>query len=136
MTNACCRPVLQARKQLGRHALHYGLDVNRLDNETQSLSTDRGVTTAVPKGPDTTTTRWGFCAGQHRAGPLHPQAGPALRIGGRGCRCRQHQHGRLGATAVSKRFDAWLPQLGGQVRMGGGVQLFANYARGSCAHGR
>jgi hemoglobin/transferrin/lactoferrin receptor protein len=50
MTNACCRPVLQARKQLGRHALHYGLDVNRLDNETQSLSTDRGVTTAVPKG--------------------------------------------------------------------------------------
>ncbi|MEG2046691.1 MAG: TonB-dependent receptor, partial [Comamonas sp.] len=50
---------LQARKQLGRHALHYGLDVNRLDNATQSLSTDRGVTTAVPKGPDTTTTRWG-----------------------------------------------------------------------------
>lgn len=122
---------LQARKQLGRHALHYGLDVNRLDNETQSLSTDRGVTTAVPKGPDTTTTRWGaFVQDSIELGRFTLKPGLRYESVDVDADAGSISMGASGATAVSKRFDAWLPQLGGQMRMGGGVQLFANYARG------
>lgn len=122
---------LQARKQLGRHALHYGLDVNRLDNSTQSLATDRGVTTAVPKGPDTTTTRWGaFVQDSIELGRLTLKPGLRYESVDINADASSIDMGASGATAVSKRFDAWLPQLGGQVRVGGGVQLFGNYARG------
>ena len=122
---------LQARKQLGVHALHYGLDMNRLDSETQSLSTDRGVTTAVPKGPDTQTTRWGaFVQDSIELGRFTLKPGVRYESVDIQADAGSIDTGASGATAVSKRFDAWLPQLGAQWRAGGGVQLFTNYARG------
>lgn len=122
---------LQARKQLGKHALHYGLDLSRMDSKPQSLSTDRGVTKAVPKGPDTQTTRWGaFVQDSIELGRFTLRPGLRYESVDVQADASSINMGASGATAVSKRFDAWLPQLGAQWRLGGGAQLFANYARG------
>lgn len=122
---------VQARKQWGVHALHYGLDLSRLDNEFQSLSTDRGVTTAVPKGPDTRTTRWGaFVQDSMALGSFLLKPGLRYESVEVDADASSINMGASGATAVSKRFDAWLPQLGTQWNVVGGLQLYANYARG------
>lgn len=122
---------VQAYKALGMHHLQYGMDMARMDNETSSLSTDAGVTTSVPKGPDSRTTRWGVFVEdrmewgdwmvkpglRYESVKIDPDAG-SINLGA------------SGATLASKRFSAWLPQLGTQLKLGGGVQAFANYQRG------
>ena len=127
--------VLQAgakvHKQLGVHALYYGLDFSRSETETDSLSTDRGVTTSVPKGADTTTTRWGaFVQDNIQLGAF--TVSPGLRYESVDIDADKSSlnTGASGAQAVSKRYSAWLPQLGARMEVGSGVQLFANYARG------
>ena len=121
----------KAHKQLGVHALYYGLDVSRTKTETDSLSTDRGVTTSVPKGADTTTTRWGaFVQDNIQLGAL--TVSPALRYESVDIDADKGSldTGASGAQAVSKRYSAWLPQLGARLAVGNGMQVFANYARG------
>lgn len=122
---------VQARKHLGQHTLHYGLDLSRTDNDTDSQSTDRGVTTSVPKGADTRTTRWGaFVQDSIEIGRITIKPGLRYESVDVKADASSIDMGASGATAVSKRFDAWLPQLGAQWRVVGGVQAFANYARG------
>ena len=122
---------VQARKQWGAHALHYGLDLSRLDNDFDSLSTDNGVTTSVPKGPDTRTTRWGaFVQDNIELGAFLVKPGLRYESVDIDADAGSINMGASGATPVSKRFDAWLPQLGTQWNLAGGLQLYANYARG------
>ena len=124
----------KARKQLGAHGLHYGLDWSRTDYATQSLSTDRGVTTAVPKGPSTRTTRWGaFAQDNLELGRFTLTPGLRYESVDVAADASSIDMGASGVQAVSKRFSAWMPQLGAQMALGpqvGGMTLFANYARG------
>jgi hemoglobin/transferrin/lactoferrin receptor protein len=125
---------VKARKQLGAHALYYGLDWSRTDYATQSLSTDRGVTTFVPKGPDTRTTRWGaFVQDSLELGAFTLVPGLRYESVDIAADASSIDMGNSGAQAVSRRFSAWMPQLGAQMPIGpegSGMKLFANYARG------
>lgn len=122
---------IQARKQLGPHALHFGMDLSRMDSDSQSLSTDRRVVKAVPKAPNTQTTRWGvFVQDSVELGRLSIKPGMRYESVDIKADAASINMGASRATAVSKRFDALMPQLGALWRLDGGVQLFANYARG------
>ena len=122
---------LKASKHLGAHALTYGLDWSRMHADTDSFSTDRGVTTAVPKGPDTRTTRWGvFVQDSLEWGALTLTPGLRYESVDIQADASSIDMGASGATPVSKRFDAWLPQLGARWALAGGTQMYANYARG------
>lgn len=122
---------LTARKQIGNHSLSYGFDMSRMDSQTQSLSTDRGVTTSVPKGPDSRTDRWGmFVQDVMHFGDWTVQ--PGLRYASVRIKpdASSIDTSASGFDVVSKRFSAWLPQLGAQWQINPGLQTFANYHRG------
>lgn len=122
---------VQVRKQWGMHHLMYGADVTRTESETSSLSTDKGVTTAVPKGPDSRTTRWGVYVQdsmevgawtilpglRYESVKIRPDTGSV-------------DMGASGASPARKSFDAWLPQLGAQWQLQPQLQAFAHYQRG------
>lgn len=122
---------VQARKQLGLHHLLYGADVTRTESETSSLSTDRGITTPVPKGPDSRTTRWGvYVQDSMEVGAWTIL--PGLRYESVKIRpdTGSIDMGASGASPVRKSFDAWLPQLGAQWQLQPQLQVFAHYQRG------
>ena len=122
---------VKARKQLGAHALYYGMNVSSTQGSTQSFSVDRGIATAVPKGPDTRTTRWGvFVHDSMVLGAL--TLTPALRYESvdMDADTGAVDTAAAGVKVVSKRYSAWMPQLGAQWQLAGSAQVFANYARG------
>lgn len=122
---------LQAHKRIGTHGLHYGADVYRMKNDSQSLSTDSGVTTAVPKGPDTRTTQWGLFVEDHwDLGPWMLKPGLRYTSVDIDADASSIDMGQSGAQPVSKRFSAWLPQMGVQWQPLDDLQLFASYVRG------
>ena len=122
---------LQAHKAHGIHAWQYGLDVARIDTATSSLSTDRGVTTAVPKGPDTRSTRWGaFVQDTLALGGWSVKPGlryESMRISPD---AGSLDTGASGAVLRTQTFQGWMPQLGAQHALAGDVQVFAHYQRG------
>ena len=122
---------VQAQKTHGAHHWLYGLEASRADSETQSLSTDAGVTTAVPKGPDSRTQRWGaFVQDSMAWGDWTIK--PGLRYESVQIKpdASSIDMGASGASPVTKRYSAWMPQLGAQLQLAQGLQAFAHYQRG------
>lgn len=121
----------QAQKTWGAHHLLYGLDASRMHSDTSSLSTDAGVTTSVPKGPDSRTDRWGAFV-QDSLSWGRWTISPGLRYESVQVKpdAASVDLGASGASVVSKSFSAWMPQLGAQLALTDQLQAFAHYQRG------
>lgn len=121
----------QAQKTVGSHHLLYGMEASRMDSSTGSLSTDAGVTTSVPKGPDSRTNRWGAFV-QDSLSWGRWTITPGLRYESIKVQADANSIdlGSSGASVVSKGFSAWMPQLGAQLELADGLQAFAHYQRG------
>lgn len=128
---------VQANKALGAHEVSYGIDAARTRSDTASYQTDRGTTTAVPKGPNASTTRWGaFVQGNVAMEAWRIQPGlryESVRVSPEADSISANP--ASGAEFTGKRFQGWMPQLGVQRALGGDVQLFAHYQRGFRAPG-